>query len=1040
MKKRLFLILILTAGGFNTPGAFLQLDNFNGLTNGPLAGRNGWVTTQAAFVVAEDPAGPPNKVLSAPAMAESPVYKALGTLTLSNNTTGTIFLRLRRANAALNISAGASDVAAPTASFGDFEAQLNCNTTTAGNFKVRDAGTADAVDDFVSDTWYKVWMVVDNTRDLVTVYMQGGALTSQTLLTGNTDGETAFTFRNTTGDGLNTNTAPVANHLSTFLIRIGGSHTGPLYVDDIYVDTAGVNLADPTVDTTPPTVSQMQPVPDTTVYALESLTVKFSEPVANVTAADLIVNGQPAASVSGYGDSWVFSFPSPMPGLTQMRWNSSQAIRDFAGNAFAGGDIGSFNYVVDVTPPVVSAVAPVAGSTIHDWPQTQIAVTFSEEVRGVDAADLWVNGSPALTVSGAGSNYTFTAAQPAPGSVALGFAPGHGITDVFNNPLDESLAANTWTYTFADTMPPVVQGLTPKPGTLAVRLETLEVVFNEAVTGLEAGDLLVNGVAAATVTGTGAGPYRFGFAPPPAGPVQFGWAEGHGIADVSGNPFAGGGWNNVQAALRPSGFVLLEDFAGLTNGPLQGQNGWTASNSVQVTADPTQPRNQVLSLANDLAADAWKALDALTLTNQAAGTVFWRFRRADTQINMSHGLTDAAPPAARNFNDFEIQLQSNGTNPPALNTRDAGAFKPVANFTPDAWLSVWVVVDNAADLYSVYLQGGEFPNQTLLTTQTNASEFAYTFRNTAGDGLNGNTGPVASNLTYFLLRSSGASNHVGPFLLDDIYVDGTGTNLSNPLPPPAPSGLSMALVGTEAHLTWEAVASATNYLVERSEVAGGPYSLLSAATTPAWTDGTVVPGATYYYVVVAEGTNGRSFLSTEVSLVLNRAPVAGDLVARTTVNQAVSLTTAQLLAGCTDLDLDPLTVAGTGPSTNGGTVVFNGSEVQYSPVAGFVGLDRFPFTISDGRGGTAEGQALVEVYPGPVAGQNIVAVERLGSAVTFTFAGLPGRQYSIWRALSVLGPWTNLVNVAASPTGLTQFADPNPPAGQAFYRTARPAP
>jgi len=40
-------------------------------------------------------------------------------------------------------------------------------------------------------------------------------------------------------------------------------------------------------------------------------------------------------------------------------------------------------------------------------------VTFTEPVRGVDAADFLVNGSPAFALGGGGANYTFIFAQPA---------------------------------------------------------------------------------------------------------------------------------------------------------------------------------------------------------------------------------------------------------------------------------------------------------------------------------------------------------------------------------------------------------------------------------------------------------------------------------------------------------------------------------------------------------------------------------------------------------------------------------------------------
>ena len=47
------------------------------------------------------------------------------------------------------------------------------------------------------DTWYKIWLVVDNAADTWQVYMQGADLTTPTLLA-LADGTTTFAFRNGT--------------------------------------------------------------------------------------------------------------------------------------------------------------------------------------------------------------------------------------------------------------------------------------------------------------------------------------------------------------------------------------------------------------------------------------------------------------------------------------------------------------------------------------------------------------------------------------------------------------------------------------------------------------------------------------------------------------------------------------------------------------------------------------------------------------------------------------------------------------------------
>ena len=77
---------------------------------------------------------------------------------------------------------------------------------------------------------------------------------------------------------------------------------------------------------------------------------------------------------------------------------------------------------------MITTRIPAAGVAVTNL--TEASVTFSEPVTGVDAADLLINGTPAFGFSGSGSNYTFSFAQPAFGTVAFTWATGHAITDL----------------------------------------------------------------------------------------------------------------------------------------------------------------------------------------------------------------------------------------------------------------------------------------------------------------------------------------------------------------------------------------------------------------------------------------------------------------------------------------------------------------------------------------------------------------------------------------------------------------------------------
>ena len=189
-------------------------------------------------------------------------------------------------------------------------------------------------------------------------------------------------------------------------------------------------------------------------------------------------------------------------------------------------------------PPYVSTVTPDRNATISSLPA--VTVLFTEPVTGVVAGSLLVGASPATAVTGSGAGpYMFSGfLNPPAGQVAVTLQAG-GIKDLDGVPF----GADQWFYQMVQPTPPQVQTVNPPANSYVAELTLIDVTFSEAVQGVTAGALTVNGSAAASVTGSGAGPYRFsGWAAPMVGVISVELAAA-GIHDGGNVPFAGYAWS-----------------------------------------------------------------------------------------------------------------------------------------------------------------------------------------------------------------------------------------------------------------------------------------------------------------------------------------------------------------------------------------------------------------------------------------------------------------------------------------------------------------
>ncbi len=261
-----------------------------------------------------------------------------------------------------------------------------------------------------------------------------------------------------------------------------------------------------------------------------------------------------------------------------------------------------------------------------------------------------------------------------------------------------------------------------------------------------------------------------------------------------------------------AGFARIDNFEGRELGAILFQGDWSGMFPREhVVLDPTtfaegNPTNKVLRVQS-----ANQSLSIPVLIPEGAtGTLF--FRAASTTWSreiLYLGLSDQPCFGRAVVGDFEAQVVRNTGNNlanPRLGAYDAGVtYTNLTAFASDVWYRIWVVADNSADTWKLYIQGGPLTTPTLVAHD---SVSAFGFRN----------GAAANDLIRFLVWTSSMTVQNPPngaFWLDDIYL-AAGENLTDPTIPPAPAPptLSITKSGNQVVIAWPA--SATGVILQSS--------------------------------------------------------------------------------------------------------------------------------------------------------------------------------------------------------------------------------
>ena len=256
--------------------------------------------------------------------------------------------------------------------------------------------------------------------------------------------------------------------------------------------------------------------------------------------------------------------------------------------------------------------------------------------------------------------------------------------------------------------------VSPAASSTVGTLTSLSVTFSEAVSGVNAGDLLIDGTPASTMTGSGAGPYVFSFTEPPPGTISVDWTDDHGIAGLGTGAFAPGpAWSYTLEDNQPPAIDKIRtSVAGQEIKHVFPTPSSTVSSLTQATVYFNEPVSGV-----DAADLRINGVSATAVTGNEAGPYVFSFSPpANGSVNFtwqaSTGIIDDAG------NPFAAEIWS-VTKAASLGTvviteflaANAGASSNTANGTRDENfdLSPWIELQNTG-ASSVDLTGWSLTN------------------------------------------------------------------------------------------------------------------------------------------------------------------------------------------------------------------------------------------------------------------------------------------------------------------------------------------
>ena len=392
--------------------------------------------------------------------------------------------------------------------------------------------------------------------------LQGGAAaTSSTTLTlglSATDATGVVAYRGAEGsDCTSASWVAVSSSLSfsgTASITVSAGD-GVKTVCVQYKDAAGnistTSTQTITLDTVAPTVALASAAASPVTGAF-TVTATFSESVTGFDVSDVTVGNGSVSGFSGSGAGYSFTVTPAADGTVDVDVAANGAA-DAAANLNTAATQLSRAY--DATAPSV-VLASAAGISVTG--AFTVTATFSESVTGFDGSDVTVGNGSLSGFAGAGTSYSFTITLAADGTVTVDVAANRA-ADAAGN-LNTAAAQLT---RIADVSAPSVALVTAAPSSINGAF-VVTATFSKAVTGFDAGDVIITNGAVSGFSGSGA-VYTFTVTPAADGAVTVDVASG-AAADTAANGSTAAAQLTRTADVTPPSVSLATAAPSSTNG------------------------------------------------------------------------------------------------------------------------------------------------------------------------------------------------------------------------------------------------------------------------------------------------------------------------------------------------------------------------------------------------------------------------------------------------------------------------------------------